>query len=228
MKLGSFCTDFLLSGLKLWLKWSFRSLRMVLNDRNAFPLTVHLLLFNILSEEIKPSVMIVEEAAEILEGQLVAAIPPSVQHLIMIGDHQQLKPVVQNPRLRKTNNLDVSMFERLVNCKIPFKQLEYQCRMRDDIVDLLRTLKIYKELKTKTEVNAGKYGPKWTMAFAQSLSKGRLLLFAGGGHLFASACPAEARRESALLGVKNIILCVTYVNDSLCLLTLLPNPFPPC
>ena len=103
--------------------------------------------------------MIVEEAAEILEGQLVAAIPPSVQHLIMIGDHQQLKPVVQNPRLRKTNNLDVSMFERLVNCKIPFKQLEYQCRMRDDIVDLLRTLKIYKELKTKTEVNAGKYGP---------------------------------------------------------------------
>ena len=174
---------------------------MVLNDCNAFPPTVHLLLFNILSEEIKPSVMIVEEAAEILEGQLVAAIPPSVQHLIMIGDHQQLKPVVQNPRLRKTNNLDVSMFERLVNCKIPFKQLEYQCRMRDDIVDLLRALKIYKELKTKTEVNAGKYGPKWTMAFAQSLSKGRLLLFAGGGHLFASACPAEARRESALLGV---------------------------
>ena len=171
---------------------------MVLNDRNAFPLTVHLLLFNILSEEIKPSVMIVEEAAEILEGQLVAAIPPSVQHLIMIGDHQQLKPVVQNPRLRKINNLDVSMFERLVNCKIPFKQLEYQCRMRDDIVDLLRALKIYKELKTKTEVNAGKYGPKWTMAFAQSLSKERLLLFAGGGHLFASAFPAEARRESAL------------------------------
>ena len=114
--------------------------------------------------------MIVEEAAEILEGQLVAAIPPSVQHLIMIGDHQQLKPVVQNPRLRKINNLGVSMFERLVNCKIPFKQLEYQCRMRDDIVDLLRRLKIYKELKTRTEVNAGKYGPKWTMAFAQSLS----------------------------------------------------------
>ena len=201
VKLGSFFTDFLLSGLKLWWKWSFRSLRMVLNDCNAFPPTVHLLLFNILSEEIKPSVMIVEEAAEILEGQLVAAIPPSVQHLIMIGDHQQLKPLVQNPRLRKINNLDVSMFERLVNCKIPFKQLEYQCRMRDDIVDLLRRLKIYKELKTRTEVNAGKYGPKWTMAFAQSLSKGRLLLFAGGGHLFASACPAEARRESALLGV---------------------------
>ncbi|CAH3130230.1 unnamed protein product [Pocillopora meandrina] len=102
-----------------------------------------------LLEEIKPSVMIVEEAAEILEGQLVAAIPPSVQHLIMIGDHQQLKPVVQNPRLRKTNNLDVSMFERLVNCKIPFKQLEYQCRMRDDIVDLLRTLKSIRSLKQR-------------------------------------------------------------------------------
>ena len=34
--------------------------------------------------------MIVEEAAEILEAQLVAVIPPSVQHLIMIGDHEQL------------------------------------------------------------------------------------------------------------------------------------------
>ena len=96
--------------------------------------------------------MIVEEAAEILEGQLVAAIPPSVQHLIMIGDHQQLRPVVQNCRLRKTYKLDVSMFERLVNCDVPLMQLGFQCRMRDDIVELLRTLDIYKDLKTRTEV----------------------------------------------------------------------------
>ena len=58
--------------------------------------------------------MIVEEAAEILEGQLVAVIPPSVQHLIMIGDHKQLKPIVHFVGLRKRHHLDVSMFERLV------------------------------------------------------------------------------------------------------------------
>lgn len=102
--------------------------------------------------DIKPAVMIVEEAAEILEGQLVAVIPPSVQHLIMIGDHKQLKPAVHFHRLKKHHHLDLSMFERLVNCKLPYRQLEFQCRMRDEFVDLLRRLEIYKELKTNEEV----------------------------------------------------------------------------
>ena len=102
--------------------------------------------------DIKPAVMIVEEAAEILEGQLVAVIPPSVQHLIMIGDHKQLRPVVHFHRLRKHHHLDLSMFERLFNCRVPHRQLGFQCRMRDEIVDLLRELKIYSSLKTNDEV----------------------------------------------------------------------------
>ncbi len=96
--------------------------------------------------------MIVEEAAEILEGQLVAVIPPSVQHLIMIGDHKQLRPMVHYQRLKRRHNFDLSMFERLFNCKIPYKQLGFQCRMRDEFVDLLRQLKIYPELKTNEQV----------------------------------------------------------------------------
>ena len=95
--------------------------------------------------------MIVEEAAEILEAQLVAVIPPSVQHLIMIGDHKQLRPVVNFHRLKK-HNLDLSLFERLINCKLPYIQLGFQCRMRDEIVDLLRELKIYENLETQDEV----------------------------------------------------------------------------
>ncbi|PFX18911.1 Helicase required for RNAi-mediated heterochromatin assembly 1 [Stylophora pistillata] len=102
--------------------------------------------------DIKPSVMIVEEAAEILEAQLVAVIPPSVQHLIMIGDHEQLKPTVHFHRLKKHHHLDLSLFERLINCKLPYIQLGFQCRMRDDIVDLLRELKIYDNLQTKQEL----------------------------------------------------------------------------
>ena len=96
--------------------------------------------------------MIVEEAAEILEAQLVAVIPPSVQHLIMIGDHKQLRPMVHFHRLKKEHNLDLSLFERLINCKLPYIQLGFQCRMRDEIVDLLRELKIYDDLQTKHEV----------------------------------------------------------------------------
>jgi len=105
--------------------------------------------FDFLAADIKPSVMIVEEAAEILEGQLVAVIPPSVQHLIMIGDHKQLKPLVHFHRLKKHHHLDLSMFERLVNCNLPYKQLKFQSRMRDEFVALLRVLKIYKVLETK-------------------------------------------------------------------------------
>ena len=107
--------------------------------------------FDILAADIKPSVMIVEEAAEILEGQLVAVIPPSVQHLIMIGDHKQLKPLVHFYRLKK-HHLDLSMFERLVNCDFLYKQLKFQCRMRDEFAYLLRRLKIYEDLKTNEEV----------------------------------------------------------------------------
>nr|XP_058942771.1 NFX1-type zinc finger-containing protein 1-like [Pocillopora verrucosa] len=101
--------------------------------------------------DIKPSVMIVEEAAEILEAQLVAVIPPSVQHLIMIGDHEQLGPVVHFNRLKK-HHLDLSLFERLINCKLPYIQLGFQCRMRDEIVDLLRELKIYENLQTQDKL----------------------------------------------------------------------------
>ena len=43
---------------------------------------------------VKPSIIIVEEACEILESNLLATLTPSVKQLIMIGDHMQLKPKV--------------------------------------------------------------------------------------------------------------------------------------
>lgn len=38
--------------------------------------------------------VLVEEAAEIVEAHVVAALPSSATRLIMIGDHQQLRPKV--------------------------------------------------------------------------------------------------------------------------------------
>lgn len=102
--------------------------------------------------DIEPSVMIVEEAAEILESQLVAVIPPSVQHLILIGDHKQLKPTVMYNYLARHHNLDVSMFERLINCKLPHQSLGKQCRMRDELAELLRVMKIYETYDTSDKV----------------------------------------------------------------------------
>ena len=96
--------------------------------------------------------MIVEEAAEIIEGQLISVLPPTIQHLVMLGDQEQLRPRVDCYKLATEKNLDCSMFERLINNKMPFEQLGQQCRMRDDIADVLRSLNIYKDLKTNNEV----------------------------------------------------------------------------
>ena len=39
-------------------------------------------------------VVLVEEAAEVLEAHILATLTPSVKHLILIGDHEQLRPQV--------------------------------------------------------------------------------------------------------------------------------------
>lgn len=39
-------------------------------------------------------VVIVEEAAEILEAHVLACLTSHVKHLVMIGDHKQLRPKV--------------------------------------------------------------------------------------------------------------------------------------
>ena len=41
-----------------------------------------------------PAVILVEEAAEILESNVLAVLNSNLQHLILIGDHQQLRPTV--------------------------------------------------------------------------------------------------------------------------------------
>jgi len=41
---------------------------------------------------IGPKVVIVEEAAEVLEAHIVTALSQKCEHLILIGDHKQLRP----------------------------------------------------------------------------------------------------------------------------------------
>lgn len=36
--------------------------------------------------------VLVEEAAEVMEAQILASLSPSVEHAIFIGDHEQLRP----------------------------------------------------------------------------------------------------------------------------------------
>ncbi|CAB4422693.1 unnamed protein product [Rhizophagus irregularis] len=84
-----------------------------------------------------PKIMIIEEAAETLEAHIVTALTPETQHLILIGDHEQLRPNISVHELAEKNKLNVSLFERLRNLDLPFSLLREQRRMRPEIRKLL-------------------------------------------------------------------------------------------
>ena len=95
-------------------------------------------------------VVMVEEAAEVLEAQVVTSVAPETQQLILIGDHQQLKPKVNTFRLAEDFGLSVSLFERLVDAGVPNAKLNEQRRMRPEISRLVRHL--YPDLRDHPSV----------------------------------------------------------------------------
>lgn len=64
-----------------------------------------------------PDVLIVEEAGEVLESHVLTCLHEKLKHLILIGDHMQLRPHIENYKFSKDCkshqfNLDISLFER--------------------------------------------------------------------------------------------------------------------
>ena len=86
---------------------------------------------------INPKIVIVEEAAEVLESHIITSLCSSVQQLILIGDHKQLQPKITYFDLEKTYNLHVSLFERLAMNGLPIATLEVQHRMRPEIASIV-------------------------------------------------------------------------------------------
>ena len=86
---------------------------------------------------IRPSITIVEEAAEVLEAHIITSLTPGCQHLILIGDHQQLRPNPTVYNLQINYDFDVSLFERMVRNGMEFARLCQQHRMRPEIAKLL-------------------------------------------------------------------------------------------
>lgn len=66
-------------------------------------------------KDIGPRIVIVEEAAEVFESHIVASLSKNCDHLILIGDHIQLRPNPAVYILAKDFAFDVSLFERLIN-----------------------------------------------------------------------------------------------------------------
>ncbi|KAI1495866.1 P-loop containing nucleoside triphosphate hydrolase protein [Biscogniauxia marginata] len=89
-----------------------------------------------------PGIIIVEEAGEILESHILAAMGPTTKQLVQIGDHKQLRPKTKNFKLTVEANrgydLNRSLFERLVIQGRPHCTLLNQHRMRPEISRLIR------------------------------------------------------------------------------------------
>ncbi|TPX60813.1 hypothetical protein PhCBS80983_g01564 [Powellomyces hirtus] len=104
-----------------------------------------------LLKNLRPSIIMCEEAGEVLEAHLLSCLNDNVTDLLQIGDEKQLRPKVEEYTLSMDSNsgydLDKSFFERMV--KIAEDQshakeegmvaaLATQWRMRPEISDLLR------------------------------------------------------------------------------------------
>ncbi|CAG5123275.1 unnamed protein product [Candidula unifasciata] len=83
-------------------------------------------------------IIVVEEAAEVLEAHIVTTLNRNCQHLILIGDHQQLRPSPTVHKLAVDYDLEISLFERLIKNNIPHVTLTEQHRMRPEISTYLQ------------------------------------------------------------------------------------------
>ncbi|XP_068677009.1 NFX1-type zinc finger-containing protein 1-like [Montipora foliosa] len=109
-----------------------------------------------LLQSLKPRITIVEEAAEVLESHIVTSLTPGCQHVILIGDHQQLRPNPTVYELAVHYKLDVSLFERMVKNGMPFTRLRLQHRMRPEISKMLEH--IYDNPKLENHESVMKFG----------------------------------------------------------------------
>ncbi|XP_047991691.1 NFX1-type zinc finger-containing protein 1-like isoform X2 [Leguminivora glycinivorella] len=101
--------------------------------------------------EIAPRIVVVEEAAEVLESHIVTSLTKSCQHLILIGDHQQLRPSAAYMRLARFYQLEVSLFERMIRNGVHSRRLGVQHRMRPEIAALISP-HIYPDLQNHRSV----------------------------------------------------------------------------
>lgn len=100
---------------------------------------------------LNPQILIIEEAAEILESHIVTSLAPNTQHVILIGDHQQLRPSPTVHMLAVKYDLNISLFERMIKNQMECYKLSTQHRMRPEVAALI-VPHIYEDLKNHEAV----------------------------------------------------------------------------
>lgn len=109
-----------------------------------------------------PGVVLLEEAGEILEPHVLAALTQETKQLVLIGDHLQLRPKVNSYNLTTEKgdgyDLNISLFERLIHVGYPHTTLSKQHRMCPEISTLVRGL-MYPSLEDD-EKTTGRPAPR--------------------------------------------------------------------
>jgi hypothetical protein len=104
-----------------------------------------------------PGVVLVEEAGEILEAHILTAMGQHTEQVILIGDHQQLRPKCNSYNLTVDGgngyDLDRSLFERLVRKGFPHTTLTKQHRMRPEISSIIRHMTYHDLTDAETTLN---------------------------------------------------------------------------
>lgn len=94
--------------------------------------------YRALVTSLKPKVVLIEEAAETFEAHVVTACFDTLEHLILVGDHKQLRGHCAVRDLEgEPFNLEVSLFERMINNGIEYSQLTRQRRMLPEFREIL-------------------------------------------------------------------------------------------
>lgn len=112
--------------------------------------------------QVRAKVVVFEEASEVLKAHTLTALLPSVEHAILIENHEQLRFQINNYEFQCDNSrgakfsLNISLFERLVHSqseypKLSYSSLKVQRRMYSSIAKLIR-FTLYSKLQDHSSV----------------------------------------------------------------------------
>ena len=91
-------------------------------------------------QRIAPKIVVIEEAAEVMEAHIITSLSHNTKHTILIGDHKQLRPKATVYELAEKYDLEISLFERMVMNSMDCKRLSIQHRMRPEIAALTKRI----------------------------------------------------------------------------------------
>ena len=70
-------------------------------------------------KDLESSILFVEEAALVYESTIISLLNKQIKHLILIGEHRQLRAFTNVRSLADIYRIDISLFERLINNRLP-------------------------------------------------------------------------------------------------------------